>query len=531
MATYVATNVQNFPDPCCAPDQQQNILVVQADLSQSVGEGGVLLSAWSGVDAVSASALGAHGSAVGSGSSPTFAHPGGVAFNAGTLVYGVTTADGVVGVDGPQNWGWIATMSDNALKADGRYLVATNGGSVDPQWVWWFNSSSPPRTWLATGLALTPASAPPPVANFTSSCSGLTCNFDASSSTAQATATYSWNWGDATPAGSGKTATHSYGPAGTYNVTLTVTDGGGSSSKTQPVTVTAPSGIALDQQNSGVGSAGSVILKGFNPTNPHRGDAIVATFIWTGSTNVITSVTDHLATAPPTPVGNTYNLVEYVTAGGVSMATYVATNVQNFPDPCCAPDQQQNILVVQADLSQSVGEAGLIISAYSGVDAARAQAVGAHASAAGSGSSPTTAHPGPVGFNAGALVYGVTMSNAVVGIDGPPPPFSRIANISDNVLEGDGQYAVQTGAGSVDPSWTWWFNSSSPPRTWLATGLSLNPATASPPPPAPVANFTSSCSGLTCSFDASSSTAQATATYSWTWGDATPAGSGKTATH
>src|SRR3989441_5088109 len=252
---------------------------------------------------------------------------------------------------------------------------------------------------------------------------------------------------------------------------------------------TAASGITLDQQNSGVGPAGSVILKGFNPTNPHRGDAIVATFIWTGSTNVITSVTDHLATAPPTPVGNTYNLVEYVTAGGVSMATYVATNVQNFPDPCCAPDQQQNILVVQADLSQSVGEAGLIISAYSGVDAASAQAVGAHASAAGSGSSPTTAHPGPVGFNAGALVYGVTMSNAVVGIDGPPPPFSRIANISDNVLEGDGQYAVQTGAGSVDPSWTWFFDqapsrcTATSPCPWLATALALNPAASQPPPP------------------------------------------------
>src|SRR2546426_3464853 len=87
-------------------------------------------------------------------------------------------------------------------------------------------------------LLYSPATPPqPPVANFMSSCSGLTCSFDAGNSTAQATATYSWDWGDVTAAGAGKTATHTYGGAGTYNVTLTVTDGGGSNSKTQPVTV------------------------------------------------------------------------------------------------------------------------------------------------------------------------------------------------------------------------------------------------------------------------------------------------------
>src|SRR2546426_10525991 len=59
-------------------------------------------------------------------------------------------------------------------------------------------------------LLFSPATAqPPPVANFTFSCSGLTCNFDASSSTAQAAATYGWTWGDATT-GSGKTTTHTY---------------------------------------------------------------------------------------------------------------------------------------------------------------------------------------------------------------------------------------------------------------------------------------------------------------------------------
>ncbi len=76
----------------------------------------------------------------------------------------------------------------------------------------------------------------PPVANFTYSCSLLSCNFDASSSTAQATATYSWTFGDAT-SGTGKTTSHTYAASGSYSVALTVTDANGTSTKTQTVTV------------------------------------------------------------------------------------------------------------------------------------------------------------------------------------------------------------------------------------------------------------------------------------------------------
>src|SRR5712692_4213215 len=123
--------------------------------------------------------------------------------------------------------------------------------------------------------------------------------------------------------------------------------------------------VGGDQLNGTLNESGTMLIKGFNPANPHLGDAIVATFIWLGSTNIIDSVTDHLTDPQSTRVGNKYQLVDYVTAGGVSMATYAATNVQNFPDAGTDPNA---IVAVRADLSQSVTEGGVILAAYSGVD-------------------------------------------------------------------------------------------------------------------------------------------------------------------
>ena len=92
---------------------------------------------------------------------------------------------------------------------------------------------------LYTGFITATPSTAPPVANFTSSCSGLTCSFDGSSSTALSGATYGWTFGDATT-GSGVTISHGYAAAGTYSVTLTVTDANGTNSKTSSVTVSTP---------------------------------------------------------------------------------------------------------------------------------------------------------------------------------------------------------------------------------------------------------------------------------------------------
>ncbi len=229
------------------------------------------------------------------------------------------------------------------------------------------------------------------------------------------------------------------------------------------------SGITLDQVNGTLGESGQILAKGFNPTNPHQGDAIVATFYWKGSAS-IDSVTDVITDAQFTKVGNTYTLLEYVTSGGWSMATYVATNVQNFPDPNTDPGQG-DILALRAYLSAPVEDGGVTISAWTGVNTFTAYSVGAHGSASGADSGIVAVGPGSIPIGAGALAYGVTMSNTLAGRD-PPAGFTRLGVGSDAQIVNETDYALQSAVGSVDPQWTWFWGSQS---AWLTTVIALNP--------------------------------------------------------
>ncbi|HEU4682749.1 MAG TPA: PKD domain-containing protein, partial [Gemmatimonadales bacterium] len=85
-----------------------------------------------------------------------------------------------------------------------------------------------------------------PAANFSSSCSGLSCNFTDTSTDSDGTVTsWSWTFGD----GSGSTArnpSRTYSAAGTYTVTLTATDNDGATGKiSKQVTVGSTSPISL----------------------------------------------------------------------------------------------------------------------------------------------------------------------------------------------------------------------------------------------------------------------------------------------
>src|SRR5437660_238201 len=94
----------------------------------------------------------------------------------------------------------------------------------------------------------------------------------------------------------------------------------------------------------------------------------------------------------------------------------------------------------------------------------------------GTGGTPTTADPGVIPVNAGALAFGVSMSDRIVGL-GTPTGFANVNESEDQKMKGDAEYFVQGAvAGSAEPRWTWFFDQTPSPGNWLATVLTLNPA-------------------------------------------------------
>ena len=326
---------------------------------------------------------------------------------------------------------------------------------------------------ISRPVTITPANQPP-VAAFTSSCSGFSCSFMSTSSDPDGSiSAYGWTFGDGGTAAI-QNPSHGYAAAGTYTVTLTVTDNQGATNAiSHSVTITSGSTrIALDQFNGTLNERDtSVLAKGFNPTNPRLGDAVIATIFWVGPATIV-SVTDFMTNTERTPVGNTFHLVQSVTRGGVSMATYIATNIQGFAEPNPDPNV---VYAVQARLSQTPPDGGLLLSAYSGVDPVYASALAGSQSTSGVGTGITPADPGALAVGAGALVYAVSMSNGLFGSDKPLAPFSDIGGgMGDPFMVTDGVYTVAAGATSLHPRWTYYFDNGQ--YAWLATVLALNPA-------------------------------------------------------
>src|SRR2546428_13939938 len=66
------------------------------------------------------------------------------------------------------------------------------------------------------------------------------------------------------------------------------------------------------QQGGTLNESGTVLLNRFL-TNPHHGDAVIATFFWLGPSRRIRSVTEPRMRAHPTPADITYSSHECVT--------------------------------------------------------------------------------------------------------------------------------------------------------------------------------------------------------------------------
>jgi PKD repeat protein len=144
----------------------------------------------------------------------------------------------------------------------------------------------------------------PPTANFTSSCSGLSCNFTSTSTDPDGTvAGYNWTFGDGTTS-TAQNPSHAYSAGGTYSVTLRVTDNQGAQSTTtsKSVTVTPPnSAPVVDAGPDQTVLLGVLFNESISFTDPDNGPWTYTINWGDGSTSTGTRTT-----AGSFSVGHTY---------------------------------------------------------------------------------------------------------------------------------------------------------------------------------------------------------------------------------
>ena len=143
-----------------------------------------------------------------------------------------------------------------------------------------------------------------PTASATSSCTGLKCSFDGSSSTDSdgSIASYDWDFGDGTPHGSGVTPSHTYAPGGPYTATLTVTDNRGGVSPTPWSEVETVQNALPTASATSSCSGLDCSFDGSSSTDP---DGSIASYAWTfgdGGTDSAANPTHHYTDSGTYPV-------------------------------------------------------------------------------------------------------------------------------------------------------------------------------------------------------------------------------------
>jgi serine protease len=164
-----------------------------------------------------------------------------------------------------------------------------------------------------------------PVANFTSSVSGLTVSFTDTSSDSDGTiASRSWNFGD----GTSSTATNpskTYAAAGTYTVTLTVTDDdGATNTKSSQVTVGSGGGSVLQNGVPVTGISGATGSQQFWTIDVPAGSSnlVIKTSGGTGDADLYV----RFGSAPTT---TTYNCRPYL-SGNAETCTFAAPQAGTY---------------------------------------------------------------------------------------------------------------------------------------------------------------------------------------------------------
>jgi len=173
-----------------------------------------------------------------------------------------------------------------------------------------------------TGSYTAAASNVAPNASFTSSCTDLSCSFNASGSSDSdgSISSYSWSFG-----GSGVTASNTFASAGTYSVTLTVTDDDGATdTATSSVTVTAPPVNVAP--NASFTSSCTDLSCSFNASGSSDSDGSISSYSWSFGGSGVTA-TNNYASA------GTYSVTLTVTDNDGATDTATSSVTVNDPPP------------------------------------------------------------------------------------------------------------------------------------------------------------------------------------------------------
>ncbi len=312
-----------------------------------------------------------------------------------------------------------------------------------------------------------------PVASFSYSCAGLNCAFtDGSTDAEGAIAAWSWAFGDGAVS-TVQNPTHSYAADGTYTVSLTVTDGQGVTDMvTQTVMVanTAPVATAnaytIAEDTAG---AGNVLNDGV-PDSDVDGDVLTVTANSSPLNGTVTVAADGAFTYSPTPDFNGPDSFTYTIGdgnGGSATATITVTVTPVNDVPVATPNSYTTL--------EDTALSGNVM-----LD--------------GTPDSDVDGDPITVVANTSPGIGTVTMSPDGAFTYTPAPDSTGLITFTYTISDGNGSSAKADVIVIIDP---------------------VNDA--------PVAAFTHSCTGLTCTFTDGSSDPRdiggSIVSWSWAFGD------------
>ena len=352
-------------------------------------------------------------------------------------------------------------------------------------------------------VAVNPTAPPnlPPVASYTSACTALVCTFDGTGSQDPdgSVASYAWDFGDGGTSTDAAPA-HTFTAAGTYQVTLTVTDDKGApGSTTTPLTVSDVQPATIAFRAGTTSSSSAATAKVTVPAAVQPGDVLLL-FATSNSASAVTA----------DPAG--WTLVGERTSGTPDLRTRLYERVATGADAGSS---------VSVTYSAS-NKVDLQVGAYSGVDPAAPVATFASAGETTSRAAHST--PGATVGTTGSWVvsYWADKSSGTTTWTLPSGQTQRglfagtgSGRLTSVLADSGGGVAAGPPAGLVATA-----DSASAKATMWTVVLAPDGA---PPPPnqPPVASFTSSCTGLACSFDGTGSwDPDGTITsYAWDFGD------------